>query len=61
MSFICFCWKEQDLCVKLINTFGTCVLSTDRYTRRIVNPSYGKDVSQYSVDIALKANLLLIS
>lgn len=61
MSFICFYWKEQGLCVEVINTFGKCVLSTDRYTGRTVNPSYGKGVLQYSIGIALKATLPLVS
>lgn len=61
MSFICFCWKEQGLYVKVINTLGKCALSTDRYTGRTVNQSYGKGVLQYSIDIALKAILPLIS
>lgn len=60
MSFICFCWKEQGLYVKVINTFGKCALSTGRYTGRTVNQSYGK-VLQYSIDMALKATLALIS
>lgn len=60
MSFICFCWKEG-LYVKVINTFGKHVLSTDRYTGRTVNQSYGKGVLQYSIDIALKATVPLIS